>query len=80
MLRGNDYNKSIFDGKDYGMWGCQGGWMTPVWSFQQERGIFLEEDYEYTSGRTGTETKCKHKDLLDANVAQYEHSVSRIVE
>lgn len=41
MLGGNEYNKSIF-GKDYGMWGCGGGWMQPVWQFQKEQGIFLE--------------------------------------
>lgn len=23
-----------YDGVDYGMWGCQGGWMDAAWSFQ----------------------------------------------
>jgi len=60
----------LFD-KDYGMYGCGGGWMVAAWTFQKEQGMFLEGEYPYTSGRTGRETKCKHKDLLDQGVERY---------
>ena len=58
-LTGNAYNYELF-GKDYGIWGCQGGWMDLAWKFQQEQGIMLEEDYPYTSGNTSTESQCAH--------------------
>lgn len=56
-LRNNPYN-----GVDYGMWGCQGGWMDAAWKFQHANGAMLEADYPYTSGRTGTESQCVHDD------------------
>jgi len=56
-LRDNPYNDV-----DYGMWGCQGGWMDAAWKFQKANGAMLEADYPYTSGRTGRETTCAHDD------------------
>jgi len=58
-LRNNARNQELF-GKDYGLWGCGGGWMDTAWTFQKEQGIMLDSDYGYTSGSTGTETACAH--------------------
>merc|ERR1719181_1638477 len=58
-LTNNDYNYELF-GKDYGIWGCQGGWMDLAWTFQKEQGIMLEGDYPYTSGNSSVETQCAH--------------------
>ena len=40
-------------GKDYGMGGCNGGFMNGAWSFQHDQGAMLDEDYPYMSGETG---------------------------
>jgi len=58
-LTTDPYNEELF-GKDYGIWGCDGGWMDLAWKFQYDQGIMLEADYPYTSGNTSTETQCKH--------------------
>merc|ERR1712060_715804 len=58
-LTTSSYNQELF-GKDYGIWGCDGGWMDLAWTFQNEQGIMLEGDYPYTSGNTSVETQCKH--------------------
>lgn len=58
-LTNNSYNESLF-GKTYGLWGCNGGWMSYAWWFQQEQGIMLDSDYPYTSGTSGRETQCAH--------------------
>jgi len=58
-LRDTQRNIDLF-GKDYGLWGCGGGWMSIAWDFQREQGIMLDADYPYTSGNTGTETSCAH--------------------
>ena len=58
-LRKNSYNYSLF-GEDYGLWGCGGGWMATCWYFQHKNGVMKDSDYSYTSGSTGTETKCAH--------------------
>jgi len=58
-LRQNQRNIDMF-GKDYGLWGCGGGWMSIAWDFQKEQGIMMDADYPYTSGNTGTETACAH--------------------
>lgn len=58
-LANNARNQQLF-GKDYGLWGCGGGWMDTAWTFQKEQGIMLDSDYGYTSGRTGRETACAH--------------------
>ena len=58
-LRNNQHNMDMFD-YDYGQGGCNGGWMFGGWHFQRAQGAMLEEDYPYTSGRTGTESKCVH--------------------
>ena len=34
--------------------------MDLAWTFQNEQGIMLEQDYPYTSGNTSTETQCAH--------------------
>jgi len=34
-------------GKNYGMGGCRGGWMTPVWRFMKDQGAMTNEDYPY---------------------------------
>jgi len=34
-LTNNDFNKELF-GKTYGLWGCDGGWMSYAWWFQKE--------------------------------------------
>lgn len=47
-------------GKDYGLWGCGGGWMSIAWDFQKDQGIMMDSEYPYTSGNTGTETTCAH--------------------
>ena len=44
-------NKAKF-GKDYGMGGCGGGFMTGAWEFQADQGAMLDEDYPYVSGET----------------------------
>ena len=58
-LTNNSYNESLF-GKTYGLWGCNGGWMSYAWWFQKEQGVMMDSDYPYTSGRTGRETQCAH--------------------
>jgi C1A family cysteine protease len=58
-LRQNTFNKNLF-GKDYGLWGCGGGWMDVAWRFQTEQGYMLDSDYPYTSRTTRTETQCAH--------------------
>lgn len=58
-LTGNTRNKEMFD-KDYDGYGCEGGWMTWAWTFQNEQGIMMEDDYPYTSGTTMTESDCAH--------------------
>jgi len=35
-LTNNSFNRDLFDGKDYGLWGCGGGWMSYAWKFQKE--------------------------------------------
>jgi len=34
-------------GKNYGMWGCSGGWMIPSWEFMHDQGAMYNEDYPY---------------------------------
>merc|ERR1712156_879072 len=58
-LTNNSYNESLF-GKTYGLWGCNGGWMSYAWWIQKEQGVMMDSDYPYTSGRTGRETQCAH--------------------
>jgi C1A family cysteine protease len=58
-LRNNSHNMDLF-GEDFGLWGCGGGWMATAWYFQSKHGVMLDSDYPYTSGRTGTESKCAH--------------------
>ena len=58
-LRQNTFNQNLF-GKDYGLWGCGGGWMDTAWLFQEEQGYMLDSDYPYVSRTTRTETQCAH--------------------
>jgi C1A family cysteine protease len=60
-LTTNSANRDRF-GKDYGMWGCQGGLLPPAWEFIKDNGIMTNEDYPYFSGTTGSEGECKHVD------------------
>lgn len=58
-LRQNTFNYNLF-GKDYGLWGCGGGWMRQSWEFFNEQGAMQYDIYPYTSGSTGVETQCAH--------------------
>lgn len=45
-LTTNSQNQQDF-GKDYGNWGCEGGWMSSAWDFQIDHGAMLDSDYPY---------------------------------
>ena len=34
-------------GKNYGMYGCGGGWMAPSWEFMKDQGAMTNADYPY---------------------------------
>jgi len=36
--------------------GCNGGWMSTAWRFQERQGYMYDSDYPYVSGTTGRET------------------------
>ena len=61
-LTTNPQNEIDF-GKDYGIYGCNGGWMSWAWDFHIDQGFMYDTDYPYNSGTTGTENACGH----DAN-------------
>jgi len=44
--RNTDENEERF-GKNYGMGGCNGGWMTPAWQFMKNEGAMTDEEYPY---------------------------------
>jgi len=68
-LTNNTYNMSLF-GKDYGMYGCDGGWTDTAWDFMIDRGAMNNVDYPYTSGSTGVETKCAYNSAKVAGKAK----------
>lgn len=70
-----DPDNEAFFGKDYKAYGCQGGWMSWAWDFQIDQGNMTDADYPYTSGNTGTETKCAHN--YEA-IEHYTHSYGQI--
>ena len=43
-------------GKFYGMQGCNGGWISPVWEFMYDQGAMTNEDYPYKA----YEQDCAH--------------------
>jgi len=64
-------NKDRF-GKDYGAWGCEGGWMDYSWNFHKDQGYMYDSDYSYTSGNDGREKECAHKDdMTKGRVTSY---------
>ena len=60
---------SLF-GKDYGMYGCNGGLTDTAWDFMIDRGAMNNVDYPYTSGSTGVETKCAYNSAKVAGKAK----------
>ena len=55
-LTTNPQNEIDF-GKDYGAWGCSGGWMDYSWNFHKDQGYMYDSDYRYTARNED----CKHE-------------------
>lgn len=45
-------------GKNYGMGGCRGGWMSGTWSFMKDQGAMTNADYPYKA----RDQTCAHDD------------------
>lgn len=58
-LTTNPKNKEQF-GKDYGAYGCDGGWMSYAWDFISDQGAMTDAEYPYESGISQKEGDCKH--------------------
>ena len=56
--RGGGYNKEMFDGADYGCWGCSGCWMRNHFNFLRDWGAMRESDYPYQAKEL---KECRHE-------------------
>ena len=61
-----DENEALF-GKVYNNFGCNGGYEDRNFTFMEEQGSMLYDDYPYVSGDTDEETACQHDE--DAELA-----------
>jgi len=63
-----DCDKGLFVGNH----GCSGGWYYTAYKWLAKNKAMKESDYPYTSGTTGTESKCAHDESKGVtNVSSY---------
>ena len=71
-----DCSKGLFSGNH----GCSGGWYYNAWKWLENSMTMAEEDYPYTSGDDGRETKCAYDESKGVTYVSSYKQVSKDTE